>query len=66
VGDQVYFGGVNLRALLLFSLLVFGNTETEVARMFPIKGFADPDFHTSDSEYLTSMPTQAAACKTAQ
>jgi hypothetical protein len=44
--DQVYLGGVNSRALLFFCLLVFGNTETEVARMFPIKGFADPGFHT--------------------
>ena len=46
MGDQVYLGGVSLRALLLFCLLVFGNAATKVSRMFPIEGFADPDFHT--------------------
>ena len=44
-GNQVYLGDVNPRALLLFCLLVFGDTETEVARMFPIEGFADPGLH---------------------
>jgi hypothetical protein len=33
--------------LLLFSLLVLGDTETKAARMLSIKGFADPDFHPS-------------------
>ena len=46
MGDKVYLGTGKLRTLLLFCLLVFGNAETEVSRVFPIKGFADPDFYT--------------------
>jgi hypothetical protein len=46
MGDKVYLGSGKLRALLLFSLLVLGDTETKVAKMLPIKGFGDPDFHT--------------------
>src|ERR1700733_5977518 len=43
---QVYLGCVKLCAFLLFRLLFLGNTQTEVARMFSVKRFADPDFHT--------------------
>jgi hypothetical protein len=46
VGDQVDLGGLKLRALLFFRLRVFGNSDTKVAGMLSIKGFADPDFHT--------------------
>jgi len=44
VGNKFYFGGVKQRALILFGLLVLGDTETKAARMLSIEGFADPDF----------------------
>jgi len=46
VGEQVYLGGIKLQALLLFRLCILGNTDTKLARMLSVKGFADPDFHT--------------------
>jgi hypothetical protein len=46
VGEEVYLGGIKLRALLLFRLRILGNTDTKLARVLSIKGFAHPDFHT--------------------
>jgi hypothetical protein len=45
VGEEVYLGGIKLRALLLFRLRILGNIDTKLARVLSVKGFADPDFH---------------------
>ena len=34
--------------------------------MFPIKSFADPDFHTFGFGVFDQQPTQAVVCKIAQ